>query len=115
MEKLLTAAVNSEMLLEGLQNMIVGLVVVFFVLVLLSLIIYCFKFLGNFGAEDMASAAPAAPATAPAPKKAEGPGRMAETDLDTEGVSPEVSAVILGAVAEECGGDFEVTSIKKID
>ena len=115
MNNFLSAAVDSEMLLEGLKNMLVGLAVVFCILILLSLIIYCFKFLGNIGAKDAAGEAPKAPKSAPAPKKAQGPGTMKETELDAEGVSPEVSAVILGAVAEECGGDFKVTSIKKID
>lgn len=113
----LVAAVSGTMLKEGLKNMIVGLGVVFAVLILLCIIIWAFKFLGNFGAKDAASEAPQAPKSAPRPAVAGatsfGPGQMSEAAVEFEDVDADTAAVILGAVAEECGGNFEVTSIKK--
>jgi len=108
-----------DLLSEGLTNMLIGLTVVFAVLILLSLIIWAFKLIGKIGggSETPAEKAPAAPASAPAPAPAaaKGPGTMAESDLNIEGsIDGDTAAVILGAVAQECGGNFKVTSIKKM-
>lgn len=112
----------SENISEGLLNMAAGLIIVFGVLIFLSLIISCFKYI-NAIAENR-TATKTAPATAPVPAKAApaiapsaapaGPGTMAKekVSFDDEIEGP-VAAVILAAVAEACGGNFKVTSIKK--
>ena len=64
-----------------------------------------------------AAAAPAptaAPAAAPAPVVPAGPGRMSSGSVNfADEVEGPVAAAILAAVAEELGGTFRVTSIKK--
>lgn len=108
------AAVSGEMLLEGLKNMVVGLGVVFAVLIILCVIIWAFKFLSGFGADDAKADAPKAPKNAPKPAaKQAGPGKMSEADVNFEDVDADTASVILGVMAEECGGNIEVTSIKK--
>ena len=109
-------------LAKGFSNMLVGLFVVFAVLIFLSIIIWAFKFLGGAGASKTAAQAAAvkAPAGAPAPAvKAfvpvpAGPGTMARADVNIEDeIDGATAAAILGAIAQECGGNFRVTSIKK--
>ena len=107
------AAVSSAMLLEGLKNMVVGLGVVFGVLILLCVIIWAFKFLDAIGANDAKTEAKPAPSFAPFPKKGNGNGQMEEDSVQFEDVDEITAAVILGAVAEESGGNFKVTSIKR--
>ncbi len=112
----LAASDLSTILLEGVQNMAVGLIVVFCVLVFLSLVISCFRFVQKL--EKPQETAPKA-APAPAPKAAApvvpvGPGTMEAASVSFgDEVEGPVAAVILAAVAEACGGNFKVTSIKK--
>ena len=112
---ILAASIGS-VLMEGFQNMVIGLGVVFAVLIFLSLVIYCFKFINKFDkpkAEPEKKAAPAPKAAAPVAAPA-GPGTMAAADVSIEDeVEGPVAAVILAAVAENCGGNFVVKSIKK--
>ena len=119
--KLLLAAISAEALKEGLSNMLVGLFVVFAVLIFLCLVIYCFRFLNKIGAGKEAPAAPAL-AAAPAPRKDAvafaptpvGNGEMKDAAVDVQDeIDGEAAAVILAAVAEEVGGEFEIKSIKK--
>ncbi len=111
-----------SLLAEGFSNMLVGLFVVFSVLVFLSIIIWAFKFLGGAGAGKAAAQAAAvkAPASAPAPAVKSfaatpvGPGTMARSEVNfADEVDGVTAAVILAAIAQECGGNFKVTSIKK--
>ena len=115
----------SENISEGLLNMAAGLIIVFGVLVFLSLIISCFKYINAIAESSSAAKATPAPA-APAPSKAApvpapvpaavpvGPGTMAKQTVSFEDeVEGPVAAVILAAVAQVCGGNFKVTSIKK--
>ncbi|MBO4289123.1 MAG: OadG family protein [Lachnospiraceae bacterium] len=110
-----------SLLAEGFSNMLVGLFVVFSVLIFLSIIIWAFKFLGGAGAGKVSAQAAAvkAPASAPAPGAKEFvalpvPGTMAKSDVNFEDeVDGAVAAAILGAMAQELGGNFKVTSIKK--
>ena len=111
-----------DQLLEGVSQMIVGLGVVFAVLILLTLIISAFKLLNKLDKSEQPEA-PKAPKAAPAPVKAaapaaapaaKGPGAMEEGGIDIEGeIDGDTAAAVLGAVAQECGGNFKVTSIKK--
>ena len=115
---------GGELVSQGLTNMLAGLFVVFAVLTFLTLIISAFKLLNRVGtAEEQPPKA--APVTAPAPGVATaanfsapvipaGPGTMAaaKVSFDDE-IDGETAAVILAAVAQECGGNFKVTSIKK--
>lgn len=116
---------------EALQNTVVGLVTVFAVLAFLVFIISLFKYVNRWETKkekaakaEQAAAAPAqaAPAAAPAaaapapaaPARPAGPGTMANSKVHiADEVDGTVAAVILAAVAEECGGNFKVTSIKK--
>ncbi len=117
---LLAATTN---LAEAFQNTIVGLGTVFLVLAFLILVISSFKLVNQWDAnrqaknakETKAAPAPAAaPAAAPAPAVPAGPGRMSTGSVNfADEVEGPVAAVILAAVAEELGGDFRVTSIKK--
>ena len=126
------AATNS--LAFAFQNMIVGLGTVFLVLAFLILVIALFKYVNEW--DDVKEAinqvraakngepipvrtAPAAQTRAAAPVAAApavpaGPGTMAsaKVSFDDEIEGP-VAAVIMAAVAEHCGGNFKVTSIKK--
>ena len=111
-----------SLLAEGFSNMLVGLFVVFSVLAFLSIIIWAFKFLGGAGAGKASAQAAAvkAPASAPAPAVKNlvaapvGPGTMAKAQVHIEDeIDGAVAAAILGAIAQECGGNFKVTSIKK--
>lgn len=114
MGNMIIAAVSGEMLSEGLKNMVVGLGVVFAVLAILCVIIWAFKFLDGIGGDDAKKDAPPAPKNAPKPAtKSAGPGKMNETDVNFEDVDADTASVILGVMAEECGGNIEVTSIKK--
>ena len=115
-------AAESNLLGEGFSNMLVGLFVVFSVLVFLSIIIWAFKFLGGAGAGKASAQAAAvkAPAGAPAPAVKNfvaapvGPGTMAKAQVHIEDeIDGAVAAAILAAIAQECGGNFKVTSIKK--
>ncbi|MBR3165897.1 MAG: OadG family protein [Lachnospiraceae bacterium] len=119
---LLAAATN---LAEAFQNTIVGLGTVFLVLAFLILVISSFKLVNQWDANRQAknaketkAAAPApaaaAPAAAPAPVVPAGPGRMSTGSVNfADEVEGPVAAAILAAVAEELGGNFRVTSIKK--
>ena len=103
---------------KGLQDTLVGLGVVFCALIFLSFVISLFKHIGKFGKTKAPEAKPAAPApaapAAPAPAVAAGPGTMVNAKVQVaEEVEGPVAAAILAAVAETCGGDFSVTSIKK--
>lgn len=103
---------------EGLKNMVVGLGVVFAVLIFLMLVISAFKFINKLDKpkEEPRKAAPAPAAAAPAaaPAVPVGPGTMASAAVSIEDeVEGPVAAAILAAVAECCGGNFTVKSIKK--
>lgn len=111
-----------NLLAEGFSNMLVGLFVVFSILIFLSIIIWAFKFLGGAGAGKASAQAAAvkAPVNAPSPAVREfvavpvGPGTMAKSDVNIEDeIDGAVAAAILGAIAQECGGNFKVVSIKK--
>ena len=97
---------------EGLKNMVVGLGVVFVVLIFLMFVISLFKFVNMLDKpKEKAPAAAPAPARAAVPA---GPGTMANASVSiADEVEGPVAAAILAAVAEECGGNFKVTSIKK--
>ena len=99
---------------EGLKNMVVGLGVVFVVLIFLMFVISLFKFVNKL---DKPKEKAPAPAAAPAPARAAvpaGPGTMANASVSiADEVEGPVAAAVLAAVAEECGGNFKVTSIKK--
>lgn len=108
-----------EQVQEGLMNMVVGLGVVFIVLIFLSFVISLFKFINKLD-KPKAKEPVAAPAGAPAPAAAPvaavpaGPGTMAGAKVAiADEVEGPVAAAILAAVAESCGGNFKVTSIKK--
>ena len=125
------AAEEGEGIVFAFQNMVVGLGTVFLVLAFLILVISAFKFVNEFG--DMKEAyaqvraarngsAPAAPAAAApvksapavAPAVPAGPGSMASAQVNfADEVEGPVAAAIMAAVAEHCGGNFKVTSIKK--
>ncbi len=107
---------------EAIQNTVVGLVTVFVVLAFLVFVISLFKYVNKWqtGKENAAKAQKAAAAPAPAapapvaPAKPAGPGTMASSRVNiADEVDGTVAAVILAAVAEECGGNFKVTSIRK--
>lgn len=102
---------------EGLKNMVVGLGVVFAVLIFLMFVISLFKFINKLDKpkEEPKKAAPAPAAAAPAkPAVPAGPGTMANASVSIEDeVEGPVAAAILAAVAECCGGNFTVKSIKK--
>ena len=103
---------------KGLQDTLVGLGVVFCALIFLSFVISLFKHVGRFNKTKAPEAKPAAPApAAPVPAMAvaaAGPGTMVNAKVQVaEEVEGPVAAAILAAVAETCGGDFSVTSIKK--
>jgi len=106
---------------KGLQDTLVGLGVVFCALIFLSFVISLFKHVGKFSKTKAPAAKPAAPAVpapaAPAPAMAvaaAGPGTMVNAKVQVaDEVEGPVAAAILAAVAETCGGDFSVTSIKK--
>ena len=116
---LLAASIGAQ-LMDGLQNMIVGMGVVFVVLIVLSVVIWAFKFIGKLDKSqpeaqaEKKTPAPRVAAPAAAPAAPAGPGTMknAGVSFDDEVEGP-VAAVILAAVAENCGGDFTVKSIKK--
>ena len=127
----LLAATNN--LVFAFQNMVVGLGTVFLVLAFLILVISLFKYVNELGdvqealrqvraaKNGTAPAAPAAPVAkaAPAPAAAApavpaGPGTMAAAKVNfADEIEGPVAAVIMAAVAEHCGGNFKVTSIKK--
>ena len=80
------------------------------------------KLLGRVGTGKVNAQAAAvkAPANAPAPAAKEfvalpvGPGTMAKSEVNIEDeIDGAVAAAILGAIAQELGGNFRVTSIKK--
>ena len=114
---------GGQLVSQGLTNMLAGLFVVFAVLTFLTLIISAFRLLNKVGtAEEQPPKA--APAAAPAPGVATaanfsapvsaGPGTMANAKVSFgDEIDGETAAVILAAVAQECGGNFKVTSIKK--
>ena len=125
------AATNN--LVFAFQNMVVGLGTVFLVLAFLILVISLFKYVNEWGdvqealrqvrAAKNGEPAPAAKAAAPtrsaapaaaAPAVPVGPGTMAAAKVDfADEIEGPVAAVIMAAVAEHCGGNFKVTSIKK--
>ena len=107
---------TGEILQKAGMNTLLGMGVVFAVLILISLIIYCLKIitangtkLGKKKAAEKKAAAPAAPAAAPAPAA---PAKAAEAADDLELV-----AVITAAVAASMGttstDGFVVRSIKR--
>ena len=123
MNYLAAEVTGAELVRSGLTNMLVGLFVVFAVLTFLTLIISAFKLLNKVGtAEEQPPKA--APAKAPVPGVASaadfsapvpaGPGKMAAAKVAFQDeIDGETAAVILAAVAQELGGNFKVTSIKK--
>jgi len=109
---------SSMTIAKGLQDTLVGLGVVFCALIFLSFVISLFKHVGRFNKTKAPEAKPAAPApAAPVPAMAvaaAGPGTMVNAKVQVaDEVEGPVAAAILAAVAETCGGDFSVTSIKK--
>jgi Na+-transporting methylmalonyl-CoA/oxaloacetate decarboxylase gamma subunit len=103
-------------------NTITGLIVVFVILVGLSLIISCFKFVNKIGGEvkpekkDAKKSAAAAPAPAKAPVKAEKPAPAAE-ELDMA-KNQELAAVIAAAIAayeEKPVEGYVVRSIRRLN
>jgi len=109
---------SSMTIAKGLQDTLVGLGVVFCALIFLSFVISLFKYVGRFNKTKTPEAKPAAPApAAPVPAMAvaaAGPGTMVNAKVQVaDEVEGPVAAAILAAVAETCGGDFSVTSIKK--
>ena len=105
----------------AIGNTIVGLGTVFTILAFLILVISLFKYVNKFAMAQEAAAKAAAPAPAPkaapapaAPAVPVGPGTMANAAVNFgDEVEGPIAAVILAAVAETCGGNFKVTSIKK--
>ena len=107
-----------EAVADGLMNMVVGLGVVFIVLIFLSFVISLFKYINKLDKPKAKTEPVVAPVGAPAPSPAAavpaGPGTMANAKVAiADEVEGPVAAVILAAVAESCGGNFKVTSIKK--
>ncbi len=118
----------AEAMQEGAMNMVVGMVTVFAVLIFLTFVISLFKYVNRMERSvtkntpvEVSENAPA-PAKAPAPVKAAapvqaapaGPGTMESARvLVADEVEGPVAAAILAAVADTCGGNFKVTSIKK--
>ena len=107
-----------EAVTEGLMNMVVGLGVVFIVLIFLSFVISLFKYINKLDKPKAKTEPVVAPVGAPAPAPVTavpaGPGTMANAKVAiADEVEGPVAAVILAAVAESCGGNFKVTSIKK--
>ena len=122
-------------LVFAFQNMVVGLGTVFLVLAFLILVISLFKYVNEWtdvqealrqvraakkgAAAPAAKGAPAAPVRSAAPvvpavAVPAGPGTMAAAKVDfADEIEGPVAAVIMAAVAEHCGGNFKVTSIKK--
>ena len=107
---------------EAIGNTIVGLGTVFVILIFLIFVISLFKYVNKFAMSREAAAKAAAPAPKAAPKAAApaapavpvGPGTMANAKVNiADEVEGPIAAVILAAVAETCGGNFKVTSIKK--
>lgn len=114
----LLAATN---LAVAFENMIVGLGTVFLVLAFLILVISLFKYVNAWDARRQAASAAATPAPKAAPAAApaaaavpKGPGKMTGAKVSfADEIEGPIAAVILAAVAEECGGNFKVTSIRK--
>lgn len=109
---------------EAITNSVVGLGTVFVILAFLILIISLFKYVNQWDtnrqakakAKEEAKKPVVAPAAVPAPAVAApvGPGTMASAKVTiSDEVEGPVAAAILAAVAEICGGNFKVTSIKK--
>lgn len=98
-------------------NTIIGLLTVFAVLILLSLIIYCFKFVNAAAAppapkKDASVSAPKAPAKSPAAAAAPAPKKESDPMMD-----PALVAVIAAAIAaaeEKPVEGFVVRSIKRV-
>ena len=107
------ATLGSKMASAGV-NTVTGLLVVFFMLVFLSLIIACFKFLNPGGSEvkpEKKDAAPAPSASKPAAAPA---ARSEEIDLAK---NQELVAVIAAAIAASEGGNpsgYVVRSIRRL-
>ena len=98
-------------------NTIIGLLVVFAVLILLSLIIYCFKFVNQAQLPPTKKAAPApAKAAAPAPVKSAAPAAAPAAPATPEN-DPALIAVIAAAIAaaeDKPVEGFVVRSVRRI-
>ncbi|MBQ4425905.1 MAG: OadG family protein [Lachnospiraceae bacterium] len=92
---------------EALGNMIVGILVVFTALLFLCGVISLFKFLGKADKSSQ-KAAQKAPVKTAAPVKPAEPAKPASGEEDA------VIAVILAAVAQQCGPNAKVTSIQRV-
>ncbi len=107
-----------EKFIQAAQNMVVGLLVVFFVLIFLTLVIYCFKYISVL---ENKMAKKEAPAAAPAPKAAPtaaapvaAPAAAPAASDDTE-----IAAVIAAAIAaamEDAPSEsgYVVRSVRKV-
>lgn len=108
-----------EAMQEGLMNMVVGLGTVFIVLIFLTFVISLFRYVNKLERPKAQEKPVAAPVSAPAPAAAPaaapvGPGTMGSAKVSiADEVEGPVAAAILAAVADTCGGEFQVTSIKK--
>lgn len=95
-----------EKMTNAALNTLMGMGIVFVVLILISLIIYCFNIFSYLENKKKAESAPAAPAPAAAPVA---PVVQAQDDL-------ELAAVIAAAIAASTGtstSDFVVRSIRR--
>lgn len=100
-----------EKMEKAAMNTIMGLFVVFIMLVFISLIIYCFKFVHE--AEERAAAKKKAAEPAPAPA----PAPVVEETVEEEEDDLELVAVIAAAIAASEGTDpngLVVRSIKRV-
>jgi sodium pump decarboxylase gamma subunit len=103
----------SQRLAVAGANTIIGIATVFAVLILLSLIIYCFKFV------NMAAAPPAKKEKAPAAPKAQAPAKAAKAAAPAQDPmnDPALIAVIAAAIAaaeDKPVEGFVVRSIKRV-
>ena len=100
-----------EKMEKAAMNTVMGLVVVFVMLIFISLIIYCFKFIHE--AEERAAAKKKAAEPAPAPA----PAPAVEETVEEEEDDLELVAVIAAAIAASEGTDpngLVVRSIKRV-
>ncbi len=98
-----------EKMTNAALNTLMGMGIVFVVLILISLIIYCFKIFPYLENKKKANQAPAAPVAAPKPAAAPAAPVAAQNDL-------ELTAVIAAAIAASTGtstSDFVVRSIRR--
>ena len=96
-------------------NTIIGLLVVFTVLILLSLIIYCFKFVNKAAVPPTkkAAPAPAAKPAAPAPAKGAAPAPAVTTPENDPALIAVIAAAIAAAEDKPVEG-FVVRSVRRL-